>query len=234
MTIKDIYPPIEIAMELEPEELAPFVLKDLTDRKRLNRHNFTLVNSPDFIEYAGNYREEFSKRLMEAWIWLEKEMFIAPMPGGGGTDEFFITRKGKKILDEQNFESYKKVSLLPSENLDPILVRKVKPLFIRGDYDTAIFQAFKEVEIRVRDKAGYTENEIGVALMRKAFKPDSGPLANQSSEAGEREAIVALFAGAIGKFKNPSSHRDVGYSDPGEVVDIIHIANHLLRICDRI
>ncbi|MFC1716560.1 TIGR02391 family protein [Candidatus Poribacteria bacterium] len=232
--IKEIFPPIETALELEPEELAPFVLQHLNTGIRINRHNYTSGNSPEFIEYAGEQKEEFPKRLMEAWIWLEREMFLVPRPASVGTDAFIITRRGRKVLEEQDFEFYKKGSLLPSEGLDPILVRKVKPLFIRGDYDTAVFQAFKEVEIRVRDKAGYTTNEIGTSLMRNAFKSGSGPLADTSLEAGEQEAICHLFAGAIGKFKNASSHRDVEYNDPNEVADIIHLANQLLRMCGRV
>ena len=227
---KEIFPPIETAMELEPEELAPFVLKYLGTQKNINRYNFTLRTSPELAGYAGQYLDEFCERLMEAWIWLEREMFIAPQPGQQG-DWAFITRRGKRILEDQNFEMYKKAPLLPSENLDPVLVRKVKPLFIRGDYDTAIFQAFKEVEIRVRKKGGYDSSEIGVPLMRKAFQPNNGPLADAALDKGEQQAIADLFAGAIGKFKNPSSHRDVEYNDPNEAADIIHIANQLLRIC---
>jgi len=60
--------------------------------------------------------------------------------------------------------------MLLSENLHPILVRKVKPIFIRGDYDTATFQAFKVVEVQVRKKGGYAESDIGVPLMREAFR----------------------------------------------------------------
>jgi len=234
MSFQNEFPPIENALEMEPEELAPFVLKYLSTREKtgkMNRYNFTLGSSPEYGEYAGSHRTEFLQRLMEAWIWLEKEMFLGPKPGESG-DWMFITRRGKKVLESQDFSAYKKSYLLPSENLDPALARKVKPAFIRGDYDTAVFQAFKEVEVRVRQKAGYEDNKIGVKLMRDAFKPESGPLTDKNSDPGEQQAMSDLFAGAVGKFKNPSSHRDVEYTDPHEVSDIIRTANQLLRMLD--
>ena len=216
--------------------LATFVLKYLSTREntgQMNRYNFTLGTDPDLRAYAGQHIKEFCKRLTEAWIWLERSMFLAPKPGEKG-EWVFITRLGKKVLESQDFNTYKQGYLLPSENLDPILTRKVKPAFIRGDYDTAVFQAFKEVEVRVRTKAGYTSHNIGVQLMRDAFKPGNGPLADKNSESGEQQAMSDLFAGAVGKFKNPSSHRNVEYTEPNEVADIIHIANQLLRIVDNI
>lgn len=234
MSFQNEFPPIENALEMEPEELAPFVLKYLSTREKtgkMNRYNFTLGSSSEYGEYAGSHKTEFLKRLMEAWIWLEKEMFLAPKPGEQG-EWVFITRRGKKVLESQDFSTYQKSYLLPSENLDPILARKVKPPFIRGDYDTAVFQAFKEVKVRVRKKAGSEDNKIGVQLMRDAFKPGSGLLTDSRSDSGEQQAMSDLFAGAVGKFKNPSSHRDIEYTDPYEVSDIIRIANQLLRMVD--
>ncbi len=234
MSFQDEFPPIDNALEMEPEELAPFILKYLSTREntgQMNRYNFTLGSSPDLTAYAGGSRKEILKRFMEAWIWLEKEMFLAPKPGEKG-EWVFITRRGKKVLESQDFNTYQKSYLLPSENLDPVLARKVKPAFIRGDYDTAVFQAFKEVEVRVRAKAGYEGHKIGVKLMREAFKPEDGPLTDKNSDPGEQQAMSDFFAGAVGKFKNPSSHRDIEYTDPHEVSDIIRIANQLLRMLD--
>jgi uncharacterized protein (TIGR02391 family) len=66
----------------------------------------------------------------------------------------------------------------------------------------------------------------------KAFAIENGPLTDKSAEQGEREARSNLFAGAIGSYKNPHSHRNVSLDDPDEAAEIIMLANHLLRIVD--
>ncbi len=66
--------------------------------------------------------------------------------------------------------------------------------------------------------------------MRAAFAPEGGPLTDLSVEAGERVARMELFAGAIGSYKNSHSHRNVPLEDASEAIEIIMLANHLLRI----
>ncbi len=224
-----IFPPIETAMELEPEELAPFVLKHLKQIGNINRYNYTLDSSSGLQEYAGQYRTEFLKRLMEAFIWLEREMFVAPQPGNGD-HWYFITRRGDRLLQNEDFKTYAKETLLSSTTLDPILAQKVKPLFLRGDYDTAIFQAFKEVEIRVRKVGNYAKDDLGVDLMRRAFHPKTGVLTNKEATEAEKENMMHLFSGAIGLFKNPVSHRDIKDITPEWTADIIRFANCLLKM----
>ena len=56
-------------------------------------------------------------------------------------------------MKEENFTAFLKAKLFPP-HIDPLMARTVKPLFMRGDYETAVFRAFKEVEVRVRKRAG--------------------------------------------------------------------------------
>jgi uncharacterized protein (TIGR02391 family) len=105
-------------------------------------------------------------------------------------------------------------------------------LFVRQRYDTAVFEAMKAVEVAVRGAAGWTAKDIGVDLMRRAFNKESGPLTDMQAEPAERQARSDLFAGDIGSYKNPHSHRNVELDDPDEAAEIIMLANHLLRIVD--
>lgn len=75
---------------------------------------------------------------------------------------------------------------------------------------------------------------LGVSLAREVFNPEKGQLTDMATpDKGERVGHMELFAGAIGVFKNPGSHRPVNYDDPVTVVSLILFANTLLQIIDK-
>ena len=235
MIIEHYLPPLDIALSLEPEEIAIPLLKYLisqndASRGTLHLHNFII--GPDVRDYAKDKYDQIATLLTEAWIWLEHELMLAPSPGHDKV-WMYVTKRGKILADSGDINKYRKGNIIPPDALDPVLANKVLPIFIRGDYDTAVFQAFKEVEIRVRSAASLPPDLLGVDLMRKAFHFESGPLTEKDRVKGETEAVGHLFAGAIGLFKNPSSHREVNWDSAQECAELIYLANHLLRIVDR-
>jgi uncharacterized protein (TIGR02391 family) len=231
-SLKTLLPTPEQLFELEPEEIAGFLLNYLQSISgEINKHNLIRPDAGALSTFPYELRNKISAVLTEAWMWLEREGLLAPKPGMGSEGWYFITRRGLTIKGRDDLTAYKKAAILPRKLLHPNIADKIWSLFLRGDYDTAIFQAFKEVEVRVREAGKFTNDDYGVALMRNAFQKDTGLLADKAALPSEQEAISHLFAGAIGYYKNPSSHRNVKI-EIDEAVEILILASHLLRIVE--
>lgn len=232
MTLEDIFPPPADLLELEPEDIAPLLLRYIAqgEGRNINRYNMTLQTT-ELGKYASGRYDEVARAVTEAWMVLEKDGLIAPEPGQSSSDWVFVTRRGMSLKDHTDYEAYQKGRFLPRGNLDPTLETKARPLFLRGDYDTAVFRAYKEVEVRVRTAAGLPRESLGVDLMRKAFHPQTGKLSDSQRSVGERQAMSDLFAGAVGLFKNPSSHRHVTYAAE-EAAALIRFATYLIEVVE--
>jgi uncharacterized protein (TIGR02391 family) len=228
----DIFPDATTLLQLEPEDIGPLILEYLngaTPGQALHRYSFVSAGFVgELSTYARTNLPEVKKILSEGWNWLEREGLIALSPNDATGSAYIITRRGQRLRTRTDFDAFKRGSLLGRHILDPVLAQKVLHLFIRGDYDTAVFQAFKEVEIRVRSTAKLPPEKLGVDLMREAFNPQQGALTDKSAPKAERESCAHLFAGAIGLFKNPTSHRHVGVG-PEEASEMVLFANYLLR-----
>lgn len=232
MRIFDLLPDHNALLDLEAEELAGVVIEFFNSEGinlgDLNRHNFGLYHIAE--GYPEEHKKAINEALMEAWMWLEREVLIAPKPGQSG-NSYFVTRKGRKIRTKSDLDAYRNANLLPKDLLHPILTEKIWAPFLRGEYDTAVFIAFREVEVAVREAGGFGDSDLGVNLMRNAFRLKSGPLTDTNSPTSEQEALMHLFDGAIGFYKNPSSHRTTPIR-PIEAIEMIVFANHLLKIVE--
>ena len=132
---------------------------------------------------------------------------------------------------EENEMNVSEPDFLPEHEFHPMIPQNVWLSFSHGAYGSAVFEAFKQVEIAVREAGNYTEADHGVPLMRKAFHQDNGNLTDTDQQSAERVAIEHLFVGAIGYCRNPLGHREVNLSSE-EAVEMIFLASYLLRIVD--
>jgi uncharacterized protein (TIGR02391 family) len=240
----NVIPDVDAFLALEPEELAAkilFLIRRTSNPDKLHIGNLTseATNTswtPDgsVSPYRGR-EKEVGLALSEAFAWLVAQGLIVPDVGMEGTQGWSrLSRRARRFESEEDFAHYARGRHLLKEMLHPRIAQKVWAAFMRGEYDGAVFQAMKAVEVAVRDASGLSDRDVGVKLMRSAFAPapNAGPLTDTVAEPAEQVGRMELFAGAIGSFKNPQSHRDVNLDDPVEATEAIMLANHLLRIVD--
>lgn len=175
-------------------------------------------------EYADGLRAVFE---------LERDGFIMRDPSQ--SDAFkILTPRGLQVVD-QSLDKMK----LPSIDIDQLIKRhelrnKVHDDYVSGDYESAIFKAFKLLEETVRAKAKQPPEMIGADLISKAFRPSGGVLKHPNAKTpAEEEAFHLLMRGAIMWFKNPSSHRTVGFNDAEQAAHVLCFANLLLDLVDE-
>jgi uncharacterized protein (TIGR02391 family) len=234
-----IIPDPDLLLALEPEELAVKLLFILRQRSEPRFHPNNLQSSelygdsaPRHPRYPRQRQKEVELALTEAWAWLEAQGLVVPDEGTNGQNGWRrLSRRARRMESEADFASFKTARLLPREILHQRIADPVWRAFMRGEFDVAAFQAMKTVEVYVREASGANNSLLGVKLMQEAFR-DNGPLTDMTAEGGERVGRMNLFMGAIASYKNPHSHRDVNLDDPSEALEIILLANHLLRIVD--
>lgn len=190
-----------------------------------------------FLELAAHHADTYrqagvASRLTEAWAWLEANVLIGRHSTQTSSDARQITETGRHAL--QNGLGRLRAGQRLGVDMHPLIAGTVRTQFLIGQFELAAFAVLREVEIRVRRLGRFSDEMIGVKLMAAAFNPSNGPLADTNAEAGEQEAVMALFRGAIGTFKNPSSHRAVSYDDPVLAAEVVLLADLLLRLLDNV
>lgn len=231
-TLNDLVPDTEALLSLEPEELAGLGLELITsaDPNGPSRLHPSTFASPETIGLVPlHLREQVQCALAEGWNWLLREGLIAAKP----TDTFgwhFVTRRGMQLKNRAGVAAYANTAALPRAALHPVVAKCCWSAFLRGEYDTAVFQAFRELEVTIRATAKLTPDDIGVSLAQKAFR-DNGPLSDMTAPPGERVAMLNLMAGALGSFKNPHSHRRVRVRAE-DASEAIILASMLMKIVD--
>ena len=211
-----VIPDPQVLLALAPEELAAKLLPMLQVRVHREQswlaHLATVQTEPfatprndGLPAYPQQCSEEVKLALAEAWSWLEAQGLLVPAPGGNGAYGFrVLSRRAKSFADERALADFVVARRLPQEALQARIAHTVWQAFMRGEYDVAVFQAMKAVEVAVREATGLDSALLGVKLMRAAFAPETGPLTDPNMDRGEQVGRMELFAGAIASYKNPT------------------------------
>ncbi|MHB1186726.1 TIGR02391 family protein [Thiobacillus sp.] len=238
-TLISLISDIEVLLALAPEELAEVVLRLAQEHGHNNLIHLQSIashihGSPGANDgYPQNRRKDAELALAEAWNWLSMQGLLIPEPGSNGNNGWMLlSRRAQTVLANNTFKTYARSVGFPKALLHPSIADEVWLDIVRGDLETAVFKAFRAVEIAVREVGHFADTDIGTALVRKAFDKTTGPLSDQQQPEAEREALAHLFAGSIGSYKNPHSHRTVTINDTMEAQEMVILASHLLRIVD--
>lgn len=177
--------------------------------------------------------QQIDKSGQKAFEILEQLGLAEAAHGVNGKNGYLmLTDAGRGAERRTDFESIRLRCLLKEEMLHQLLRGRIFGYFTENDLGTAVFEAFKTVEIEVRNAGGFGAKLIGKQLMFKAFAI-GGPLAISSDDKSDCEALSGLFASALHRFRNPGGHTHRTYQDALEAMEELMFASRLLRIVDE-
>ena len=191
---------------------------------------------PEFFKIPSLSEDEYNTAI-RAMQELEWEDYIRHHPKLLGKDIKVLTDKGREFAEHLADRGFQNINF-PSVDIDQVLTRedlqkKVRGDYLNGEYETAIFKAFKLLEETVRSQARLPARALGVHLMTEAFSPKKDILKHPYAQTpGEDQAFHELMRGAIGWFKNPTSHRTVKYNAE-KAAQVLAFANLLLDMVDQ-
>lgn len=227
------------ALSMPIEELAGYLVMH---HKQAAQGNFNVHNviceidsmgnsssKPDLFGGDWSKKEKYKEALVEAYGWAFTEGFFIYDPNQMLNNWWRVSRRGQKL--EQRVDALKFASreILPKAFLHPLIAEHAAPIFKMGKYDAAVFQAFKQVEIAVRDASNLPND--GAALMKAAFSKNDGIL-NTAIDPSEREGLMFVFAGAIQLFRNATGHQNLDL-DPQEAAHLLIHASYLLTLLEK-
>lgn len=126
------------------------------------------------------------------------------------------------------------VRRLTVENLHPDVIRAAGALFADGHLESAVSEAFKSLDVRIRELIGSAQS--GTKLMGEAFG-GAAPRIDVSESAGqsgrdEQEGFAALFRGSMLGVRNPKAHELFKATDPQRALEYLGLASLLHRRLD--
>lgn len=198
---------------------------DIADIKRLN------------IKQAEEFQESSSRilRLLGRIFQLQPESRFRNS-GIDVTDRFLIfgsppEPSPKSWSDADHSLAQRYDSVVTNE----LIQRASRQLYLDGHYSSSVERAFVCLSNAVKDKSGRTAAD-GAELMRTAFSAKSPILKlntfQSPSERNEQQGYMDIFAGSMTGIRNPRAHDHQLLDSPDVALELLVLANHLMRKLD--
>ena len=173
-------------------------------------------------------RREAEEALSESWSRLTAEGFIEPVPElPPGTIR--LSEKGRRAAAATSIQDIKVRQMLRREMLHEALQGAVYDSFAAGRDNTSTSLAFRILEKAVAAKAGLGRRLTGIGLLRAAFNPQGGPLADPKLPPVLREGVLNLFVGTASVVENWSSLRRDREENPVASMEELMLISRLMR-----
>jgi uncharacterized protein (TIGR02391 family) len=217
----------------EPDEMGPVLLRDLRSQSAANslcpQNILGPLQDHCYREWGVQATNAEIASVFEAYQWLKNVGLLAPAPSQ--PRDFDILTRRARALDEAGLVEFRAARLSAYEMLDQQLIDKAWTIYLQGAYDIAIGYAFKLVEVRMRERGGFSNNDMGERLAKKFFEkfPSEAP---RKTEKG-LPSVVQLFVGALDRYRNSAVHERPTITEPQEAMEILLLANHCLRVVER-
>lgn len=136
------------------------------------------------------------------------------------------------LLSSPTAEEYKEELLFSEIVTEPEIVEVSRDLFESGFYNQAVTEAFKALDLFIQDKVGRSDL-TGTELMQLVFST-AKPMLHWTrrktlSEQNEQKGYQLIYSGSFIGIRSPCTHAKEWVSDHSEALDLILMAQHLLR-----
>lgn len=148
---------------------------------------------------------------------------------GGGS----LSLPAPRLLLLPSATSESKEEILFSELVtEPEIIEVSRDLFESGFYNQAVTEAYKALDLYIQDKVGRTDLS-GTELMQLVFST-AKPVLTWSkrrtlSEKNEQKGYQLIYSGSFIGIRSPCTHAKEWISDHSDALDVILLAQHLLR-----
>jgi hypothetical protein len=148
-----VFPTLQDLANVSPEDLGAVIVELAPGMMQNGMFNIDSLTGQLYQQvgpsYARGTQRQASNIPAEALSWLTSQGLLLVDPEQP-TTWYRLTRRASSLQTRADVDAYVKGRIIPGDLVSVEFERKVIPIFRRGDYDVAVFQAFKELEVHAQ------------------------------------------------------------------------------------